>query len=214
MIPLASFGGFALVALGIVLTPGPNMAYVVSRTVSQGRAAGLLSLGGIAYGLVIYMLLAAFGVTAVILGIPGAYDGLRLAGAAYLAILAWQSLRPNGASLLEVRDMPADSPRKLFTMGLLTCLLNPKVAMLYVALLPQFIHPERGNVMMQTILLGTTQIVIAVIGNALFALCACGLTGLLRDWPVLAVFQRYLMGTVLAVLAALIIVQTVASECV
>lgn len=208
MVPLTSLGAFALVALGIVLTPGPNMAYVVSRSLSQGRAAGLLSLGGIAQGLLIYMLAAACGITGLLLGAPVAYDGLRLAGAAYLALLAWQSLKPQGASPFEVQDLPMDSPRKLFTMGLMTCLLNPKVAMLYVALLPQFVHPERGNIMAQTITLGLTQIVIAVCGNALFALGAAGIAHFLRTRPVWALAQRYLMGIVLCGLSLKMVIET------
>jgi len=89
---------FAAVALGMVLSPGPNMAYLVSRSICQGRLAGLVSLGGVALGFLTYMLLAAFGITALLFAIPYAYDGLRLCGAAYLAWMAWNALRPGGAS--------------------------------------------------------------------------------------------------------------------
>ena len=100
---------FAAVALGMVLTPGPNMAYLVSRSVCQGRAAGLVSLGGVALGFLVYMLLAAFGVTALLFAIPYAYDALRLTGAAYLAWLAWGALKPGGRSPFQVRDLAPDS---------------------------------------------------------------------------------------------------------
>lgn len=111
---------FALIALGMVLTPGPNMVYLVSRSISQGRTAGLISLGGVALGFVFYMLCAAFGITALLMAVPYAYDAIRFAGAAYLLWLAWQAFRPGGRSPFQVRDLPKDSPRKLFLMGFLT----------------------------------------------------------------------------------------------
>src|SRR6201995_3048354 len=80
----SSLLAFALVALGLALTPGPNMIYLISRSITQGRAAGLISLGGVALGFVFYMLCAAFGITALVFAVPYAYDALRLTGAAYL----------------------------------------------------------------------------------------------------------------------------------
>jgi threonine/homoserine/homoserine lactone efflux protein len=102
---------FALVSLGMVLTPGPNMIYLISRSITQGRMAGLISLGGVALGFVFYMLCAAFGITALLFAIPYAYDALRLAGAAYLLYLAWQAVKPNGRSPFQVRKLDIDSPR-------------------------------------------------------------------------------------------------------
>jgi len=87
---------FALVCLGLVLTPGPNMIYLVSRTISQGREAGYMSLGGVFLGFVIYMLLAVFGITAMLMAVPLAYDTLRVGGALYLLWLAWQAIKPGG----------------------------------------------------------------------------------------------------------------------
>src|SRR3981189_250096 len=101
---------FALISFGLVLTPGPNMIYLISRSIAQGRTAGLVSLGGVALGFVFYMLCAAFGVTALLFAIPYAYDALRFAGAAYLLWLAWQALKPNGRSPFQVRALKADGP--------------------------------------------------------------------------------------------------------
>ena len=138
---IATLLGFALVSLGIALTPGPNMIYLISRSITQGPAAGIVSLGGVALGFVFYMLCAAFGITALLFAVPYAYDALRFAGAAYLLWLAWQAVKPNGRSPFQVRKLQVDGPRKLFAMGFVTNLLNPKIAMLYLALLPQFIDP-------------------------------------------------------------------------
>lgn len=192
---------FALVALGMVLTPGPNMIYLISRSICQGRVAGLISLGGVALGFLFYMLCAALGITSLIFAVPYAYDALRLTGAAYLLYLAWQALRPNGRSPFQVRDLPQDSNRKLFTMGLVTNLLNPKAAMLYLSLLPQFIDPSKGQVLLQSVLLGSTQIAISVAVNALIAVTAGSIAIFLAGHPRWIVAQRWLMGTVLGGLA-------------
>ena len=193
--------GFALLSLGIVLTPGPNMIYVISRSLTQGPAAGIVSLGGVALGFVFYMLCAAFGITALLFAVPYAYDALRFAGAAYLLWLAWQALKPGGRSPFQVKELDVDSPRKLFAMGLLTNLLNPKIAMLYLALLPQFIDPAEGSVLAQSIVLGMIQIVISVGVNAIIAFAAGSIALFLGTRPIWLLIQRWLMGTALVALA-------------
>jgi threonine/homoserine/homoserine lactone efflux protein len=192
---------FSLVSLGMVLTPGPNMIYLISRSISQGPAAGLISLGGVALGFVFYMLCAAFGITVLIMAVPYAYDALRFGGALYLMYLAWQAVKPGGRSPLQVRELPKDSPRRLFAMGLLTNLLNPKAAVLYLSLLPQFIVPEQGSVLTQSVALGFTQIAVSVTVNAAIALMAGSIAAFLGSRPLWLTMQRWLMGTVLAGLA-------------
>jgi threonine/homoserine/homoserine lactone efflux protein len=198
---------FTLVSLGIVLTPGPNMIYVISRSITQGRSAGLVSLGGVALGFVVYMLCAAFGITALLFAVPYAYDALRFTGAAYLIYLAWQAMKPGGRSPFQVRKLSIDSPRKLFMMGFITNLLNPKIAMIYLALLPQFIDPTAGSVLTQSLLLGAIQIVISVSINAMVAMAAGSIALFLATRPRWALVQRYLMGTVLAGLAVRLAVE-------
>jgi len=204
----SSLLAFALVSLGMVLTPGPNMIYLISRSITQGRAAGLVSLGGVALGFLFYMLCAAFGITALLFAVPYAYDGLRFAGAAYLFYLAWQAMKPGGRSPFQVRKLAIDSPRKLFAMGFVTNLLNPKIAMLYLALLPQFIDPTAGSVLTQSLILGTIQTVISVSVNAMIAMAAGTIALFLATRPSWALLQRYLMGTVLAGMAVRIAIET------
>ena len=199
---------FALVALGMVLTPGPNMIYLISRSITQGPMAGLISLGGVALGFVFYMLCAALGLTALLFAVPYAYDALRLAGAAYLMWLAWQALRPGGSSPFHVKTLRVDGPRKLFVMGFVTNLLNPKIAMLYLALLPQFIDPAQGSVLTQSIALGTIQIAISVSVNAMIAMAAGSIALFLAARPGWLLVQRWLMGTVLAGLAIRMAMET------
>jgi Putative threonine efflux protein len=197
----ASLAGFALICLAMVLTPGPNMIYVVSRSVVQGPMAGIVSVGGVAVGLTIYMLSASFGITALLLAVPYAYDALRFCGAAYLLWLAWMTVRPGGTSPLTVRDLPPDGPRRLFAMGFLTSLLNPKVAVLYLSLLPQFIDPKSGSVLGQSLVLGLIQIAISASGNSLIALAAGSIARFLAARPFWSEVQRWLMGMVLGAFA-------------
>lgn len=197
----SSLIAFALVCLGMVLTPGPNMIYLVSRSICQGPAAGLVSLGGVALGFVFYMLMSALGITVLVMAVPFAYDALKFAGAAYLLWLAWQAVRPGGRSPFQVRDLPKDSPRKLFMMGLVTNLLNPKAAVLYLSLLPQFVDPALGSVLLQSVVLGASQIAISVTVNAMIALMAGSIAIFLAGRPFWMVVQRWMMGTVLAGLA-------------
>lgn len=196
----AALLAFALVALGLVLTPGPNMMYLVSRSICQGRRAGFVSLGGVGMGFLVYLLATAFGVAALLLAVPLAYDALRIGGALYLLHLACQALKPGARAAFEVRRLPADSDRRLFSMGLLTNLLNPKAAMLYLSLLPQFIDPSRGHVLAQSLLLGATQIAVSLTVNALIASAAGAIAAFLASRPCWALLQRWLMGGVLAML--------------
>jgi threonine/homoserine/homoserine lactone efflux protein len=199
--------GIAAVALGLVLTPGPNMIYLVSRSITQGRRAGLISLVGVAVGFFVYLVAATAGIATVFAVVPAVYTALKLAGAVYLLWLAWKAVRPGGDSAFAPKALPVDPPRRLFAMGLVTNLLNPKIAILYVSLLPQFVDPARGHVAEQTLLLGLTQIAIALSVNSLIVLSAGTIAGFLGTRPAWLRVQRYLMGTVLAGLALRIVVQ-------
>lgn len=192
---------FAALALGMVLTPGPNMVYLISRSIAQGRTAGLISLGGVVFGFVFYMLCAALGITALLLAVPYAYDTIRLVGALYLLWLAWQAVRPGGRSPFEVKELPKDGPRKLFFMGLVTNLLNPKIAVMYISLLPQFIDPANSNVLGQALVLGTVQIIVSIFVNVAIVVSAASIAVFLTRRPTFALIQRWVMGTVLAGLA-------------
>ena len=198
---------FMLIALGLVLTPGPNMLYLISRSLCQGPKAGLISLGGVVAGFLFYMVFAALGITALLMAVPFAYDSLRFCGALYLLYMAWQAIRPGGRSPFQVRQLAKDNPRKLFAMGLLTNLLNPKTAVLYLSLLPQFIVPEQGKVLMQSLVLGSTQILISFCFNALIALSAGYIAAFLAGRPLWTLIQRWLMATVLSGLAVRMLIE-------
>lgn len=198
---VTSLLAFGLIAFGMVCTPGPNMIYLISRSICQGPKAGLISLGGVALGFVFYMLSAALGITALVFAVPFAYEVLKFGGAIYLGWLAWNALRPGGRSAFVVRELPKDTSQKLFVMGFVTNLLNPKAAVLYLSLLPQFVKPELGSVFLQSISFGFTQIAISLTVNAMIAVTAGSIAAFLANRPFWMTVQRYLMGTVLAGLA-------------
>lgn len=201
MVALENLAGVAVIALGMVLSPGPNMIYLTSRVISQGRLAGLISLVGVALGFVCYLMASALGLAALFKAVPMAYDVIKIAGAFYLGYLAWNMLKPKGASPFEARELPPHSPKRLFTMGLVTNLLNPKIALMYSALIPQFIDPSAGSTLEQFIQLGLVQIVIAVTVNGIIVLAASRVSNFLATRPLAMRNQRWISGTILGVFA-------------
>jgi threonine/homoserine/homoserine lactone efflux protein len=201
MVRYESLFGVAAVALGMVLTPGPNMMYLVARSISQGRRAGFISLGGVAVGFLVYLTLAAGGLSAFFAVVPEAYLAVKLAGAAYLAWLAFQALRPDGNSVFAPVRLAAHSPRKLFTMGLLTNLLNPKAAIMYASLIPQFVDVPAGHLFTQSFVLGSVQIAVSMAVNALLVVGAGTVAAFLARRPAWLRAQRYVTGTALGAIA-------------
>jgi len=192
---------FAIASVLLVLTPGPNLLYLVSRTLCQGRRAGVVSLAGTSLGFMVHVLAAALGLSAIFLTLPLLYYVLRYAGAAYLLYLAWDSVKPGRRGPFAPRALPPDSPGRLFRMGILTSVLNPKVALFYLALFPQFIDHARGSVLTQGLVLGFLQIAIAVAGDLCFVLAAGAITGWLARKPLWQAIQRWVLGAVLAGIA-------------
>ncbi|RKG36008.1 LysE family translocator [Acinetobacter rongchengensis] len=200
----ANLLAFALISLGMALTPGPNMIYLISRSLCQGKKAGFVSLGGTALGFLFYMLCAAFGITALLMTIPLAYDTLKIAGAIYLIFLAWKAIR-SPHSPFEDAYVQTYSNSKLFLMGFLTNLLNPKIAMMYLALLPQFIKPDSDVVLLQTLTLGIVQIIISLLVNSFFIITASTFTQHLNRHVLWLKLQKWFMGTVFFGLATQIL---------
>jgi threonine/homoserine/homoserine lactone efflux protein len=196
----ASIYGFLAVGGMLAVTPGPNMVYVMSRSIAQGRTAGLISLAGVMLGYLFYMFSAAFGITALFLSVPYAGSVLGAVGAAYLFYLAWQAVKPGGRSPLEVRDMPREQPRRLLAMGATTSLLNPKLAMIFLSLLPQFIDYRAGGVLKQSLVLGSSLIVAFASVNGFVAICSGSMASFLASRPGLLLAQRWVMGCVLLAL--------------
>lgn len=193
---------FALASALLAFTPGPNLLYLVSRTLCQGRSAGLISLAGTTSGFLFYAVSAALGLTAVFVAIPVLYDAVRWAGAVYLLWLAWDALRPHGSGgLFARRDLPPMRPAVLYRTGVLTSILNPKVALFYLALFPQFVDPARGSVLVQSLVLAAIQIVIGVVSDGIFVLAAARAARWLAERPAWVTAQRWVLGGVFAGIA-------------
>lgn len=149
---LHSLALFMAAGLALNLTPGPDMLYVAARGAAEGRAAGVASALGIAAGTLVHIALVSAGLAALLAAVPVAYTVVRLGGAAYLVYLGLRSLlRPGGVS---ERALAPASRWRVFRQGVVTNVLNPKVALFFLAFLPQFVDPDRSPAWVQMLLLG------------------------------------------------------------
>src|SRR5690348_15646938 len=142
MIPLETWLLFCLACVALAATPGPNMLFLVSRTLAQGRGAGFVSLAGTSTGFALHAIAAALGLSALLAAVPLAYEAVRWAGAIYLAWLAIVTWRSSGEREPSVAAGRA-APGRMYRQGLLTSVLNPKLAVFQLAFFPQFIDPAR-----------------------------------------------------------------------
>jgi threonine/homoserine/homoserine lactone efflux protein len=177
------------------------MMYLVSRSITQGRRAGVVSLGGVAVGFFIYLTAANLGLSVIFMAVPELYMTVKLLGAGYLGWLAWKALRPGGISLFEPQQLAPDSRRRLFAMGLMTNLLNPKIAVIYLSLIPQFVRPDAGHLVAQGFIFGGIQIGLSLAVNLAIVFAASTIAVFFTGRPSWLKVQRYLMGTVLGALA-------------
>jgi threonine/homoserine/homoserine lactone efflux protein len=201
MIDLSTLALFALACLALTATPGPDMLLIASRSASQGKASGFATLAGIQLGTYCHAAAAAFGLSQLFLVVPLAYDVVRYAGAAYLLYLAWKTFRATGAVLAPTDSARGFSIPMVFRQGLLTNLLNPKMALFVLALFPQFVRPEAGSVALQIMLLATVLNLIGIAVNGAVILAASRLGRAFSDGGRFRRVPQILLGTVFAGLA-------------
>ena len=162
---------FALTCVIIEITPGPNMTYLAALSLTNGIRTGFAAVAGIALGLMTYGVIAALGLAALIDNSPLLYGLLRWTGVAYLLWLAWESWASEREASPDVIDGDDERPWPAFRRGLITNLLNPKAAVFYVAVLPEFIRADGGPLVLQTLLLSVVYVGIATaIHSAIVAL--------------------------------------------
>ncbi len=191
---------FALAVLLLALTPGPVWIYLLSRTLAQGRRAGYFSLFGVAAGVFVHLCLAAFGLSALLLAIPAAFDAVKLAGAAYLLWLAWSTVRGNGISF-ETQPLPHVADRVLFRQAMVAAVVNPKLAVFYLSLFPQFIEPAAGSVLVQSLALGVVHITVGTLVDGALVTLAGVLAAWFAPRPLWLRTQRWFLGTAFGALA-------------
>ena len=168
---------FALASFLLIVVPGPAVLYVVTRSIAQGRRAGLVSMLGIEAGGLVHVAAAAIGLSAVIASSATAFTAVKLAGAAYLIYLGVRRLVARDEALPEVA-VGARSGKRLFAQGVVVNVLNPKTAVFFLAFLPQFVDPARGAVTLQFVVLGMTFVAVAMLSDGAYALVA----GTAGDW--------------------------------
>jgi threonine/homoserine/homoserine lactone efflux protein len=191
----ASLLVFVLAGSVLVAIPGPNHIYILTRGLSQGRAAGLASAAGVETGTLVYSAAAAAGLAALIASSALAFNTVRYLGAAYLVLLGVRALLRYQPPQLAGPAEPIPL-RRVYAEGVLVNVLNPKVALFFVAFLPQFVDPGRGPVAMQIGLLGMIMAVIGMISDVAYALAAGSLGERLIRHPRYLRRQRYLAGGV------------------
>ena len=202
MIPFHELLFFILAALILVISPGPNMIYLISKSITQGKKSGMISLAGIVCGFLFHIIMVSFGLTAVLLAVPLAYTVLKTLGTVYLLYLAYQAIKPKSKNIFEVdKNGSHESPRKLFTVGFLTNVLNPKVAVFYMSFFPQFIKPEYGSVLTQSLELGVIQAFVSFSINFIIVLTAARVAAFFAGNPFWVKIQKWFMASVLMFLA-------------
>jgi threonine/homoserine/homoserine lactone efflux protein len=192
---------FVSAALVLLLTPGPAVIYIVTRSVEQGRRAGLLSVLGILLGTLFHVAAAALGISALLLTSVMAFNTLRYLGAAYLVYLGVRMLVGNTAPR-ERGAVPPSNARQIVSQGVVVNLLNPHTSVFFFAFLPQFVDPSKGGARSQILVLGIVFIVVAAMTDAVWAI----VTGTAGDWvkgsPRFTRIQRYITAGALIGLGA------------
>lgn len=201
MIPFATLAAFAAAAILLAFAPGPDNLFVLTQSALKGRAAGLMVTLGLCTGLIVHTALVALGVAAVFQTSEAAFTALKLAGAAYLAWLAWKALSAPAETLREVAAAPLDL-RRMYLRGIVMNLTNPKVAIFFLAFLPQFADPGRGPLAAQMFVLGGVFIACAWVVFSAIAVAAARLSAWLRRSPRGQLWLNRAAGVVFLGLAA------------
>ncbi len=191
---------FALAVLLLALTPGPVWIYLISRTLTQGRRAGYFSLIGVMAGVLVHLLAAALGLSALLFAVPAAFNAIKLAGAAYLMWLAWTTLRGGGFSFTP-QPLEVVPDRVLFRQSLTASVVNPKVAVFYLSLFPQFVDPAGGQVLLQSLALGIVHLSVSTLVDGALVTVAGALSVWIAQRPRWLRLQRWFLGSAFGLLA-------------
>jgi threonine/homoserine/homoserine lactone efflux protein len=201
MIDPSTLGVFVAAAFLLLVTPGPAVIYIVTRSVEQGRRAGLMSVVGICTGTLAHVAAAALGISALLVTSARAFDVLRYLGAVYLIVLGIRTLSARDADA-GTASVARASLRRIFTQGVIVNLLNPHTALFFFAFLPQFVDPARGAVPLQIVTLGLLFILMSATTDAVWALGAGTAGNWIRGNRRFARAQRYVTGGALIGLGA------------
>jgi threonine/homoserine/homoserine lactone efflux protein len=196
---LATLALFTVAAITLLVIPGPSVLYIVTRSVDQGRAAGLASVGGIHVGTLVHVAAAALGLSALLVSSATAYNAVRWLGAAYLVWLGVRRLLARDEDLPATPGPDARRPglRRIFAQGVVVNVLNPKTALFFFAFLPQFVDTSRGSVPFQVVVFGVAFVLLGLLSDGAYALAAATGAGWLRRRPGVARASRLASGGIL-----------------
>ena len=186
---------FMTASLALLLVPGPAVIYIMTRSIDQGRKAGLASVAGIESAIFFHILAAALGLSAILLSSALAFDIVKYIGAAYLIYIGIQKLRSKDEDDANI-VVQKQSLGQIYKQGVIVNLLNPKTALFFFAFLPQFVDPTHGSVTLQIVVLGLIFVSMATITDGTYAIISSALSGWLRGNRRFKQVQRYVSGTV------------------
>lgn len=198
---ISTLGIFLVATLALNITPGPDMLYVIARGVGQGRQAGFVSALGIGGGTFVHTFAVALGLSTLLVSLPVLFDVVRYAGAAYLLYLGVRALVGKTASD-GPKEMSRESLWRIFSQGVVTNVLNPKVALFFLAFLPQFVDQARGAIGWQIVFLGVLFNISGTLVNSIVGLLSGSVGDRLRRHGRFWRAQRYVTGAVFIGLAA------------
>ncbi|MEM8838407.1 MAG: LysE family translocator [Pseudomonadota bacterium] len=202
MVDLDTMLLFAVASFALCATPGPDMLLIAARSAAQGRLAGFMTHLGVSAGSFTHAIVLALGLSQIFLTVPYAYDMVRYLGAAYLAYLAWQTFIGSGAISAQTTSPQPISMITMFHQGMFSNLLNPKVALFFLALFPQFVEPANGAVGVQIMILAVILNIVGLGVNGAVVLLAGSVGAFSKKTQAFAKWSRYFLGTVFAALAA------------
>ena len=189
---------FLIAAIALIITPGPDMLYVIARSTGQGRKSGIASAFGVSTGILVHTLTAAIGLSGLLMTSAIAYNSIKYIGAAYLIYLGILTLTAKSKHHTR-QQIPKTNLKTTFFQGFLSNVLNPKVALFFLAFLPQFVNSDRGTIALQILALGCLYILLCSFWLVLVALIASTASTWLQKRSHL---QKWLTGSIFIGLGA------------
>ncbi len=189
----SSLGLFAVAALVLLLTPGPAVLYIVTRSIDQGKRAGLVSVVGVHVGTLVHIFAAAAGLSALLAASATAFSAVKYLGAAYLIYIGVRRLGDRSSIVAPEAGKPKEL-RRAFLDGVIVNVLNPKTGLFFLAFLPQFVTEARGHVGEQVIALGVVFVLLGAITDSLYAMTAGSAARWLRGQPRFLTGERWITG--------------------
>jgi len=198
---IESLLAFGIASLALLVIPGPAVLYIINRSVADGRNVALAAVAGLEIGNFMHVIAATVGLSAIIATSAAAFSAVKWIGAGYLIYIGIRTLATKVQAVNQLNDPM--SRRRAFTQGIVVNTFNPKVALFFLSFLPQFIDADRGSAALQSLVLGSTFVVLGCISDSLFAILASALRGTLLRGKSLPFVQRYVAGSVFIALGAI-----------